>query len=107
MFRLGFPERASGLHIGYHFARPQSRCIYVGNGLLGGTLLFVVGIKKSRAVASSAIIPCPIERGWIMNLEKKLQQLSIAQLSRIENDLDRSAVVAMIPISCIGNLAAL
>ena len=41
-----------------------------------------------------------------MNLKEKLEQLSIADLLWIEDDLDRFGVCSMIAIGRIGNVAS-
>ncbi len=41
MLGLGFPEITGRSHLGDHLARPQARCIHIGDGVLRlGLLLF-------------------------------------------------------------------
>ena len=106
MFRFCFPERACGHDFSDDLVGPQTRCISVGNRILGHLLLFIVEIEECRAVAHAHIVALTILRRRVVDLEEKLEDLAIADLVRIEHDLDRFRVRAMVAVSRIGYIAA-
>ena len=106
MFGLRLPKRTGGFNCRHHFSGPKSRSIDVGDGVFRDPLLLVVGIEDRGAIAGSTVVSLPIHRRRIMNLKEELQQLAIAQLLRVKDDLDRLGVGSMIAIGGIGNITA-
>jgi len=97
MLRFGFPEVAGRVQFGHYLARPQARRVDVGDGVFGNPLLRVAGIEDRRAIAGSHVVALAIARARIVDLEKELEQLSIADARRVEDDLDRFGVDATLP----------
>src|SRR5438045_2532669 len=106
MLRLGFPEWSDRLHFRHHLTRPQSRCLDIGDRVERSPLLLFALVEDRRAVAHPDVISLTIFRRRVMNLEKELEQLAIADLRRIENYFDRLGVGAMVAISRIRYVAA-
>jgi hypothetical protein len=52
-------------------------------------------------VAKPDVVPLTISRGRIVNLEKELEQPSVTDLCRIENDLDGFGVGSVVVIGSI------
>src|ERR1700760_4570569 len=75
VFRLRLPEWSRRFYFRDRLARPDTRSIYVGNGIFCYPLLLFVGIEDSRAITGSPVIPLPVQRSGIMDLKEKLQQL--------------------------------
>src|SRR5579863_4196507 len=88
MFGLRLPKRTCRLYLGHHFSRPNAGGIDVSDSIFRDTFLLVGGIEDRGAIAGSAVVSLSIHCGWIMNLKEELQQLAIAQLLRVKNDLD-------------------
>src|SRR5262249_57393988 len=63
--------------------------------------LFRACIKDRRAIAESDVIPLPIFRGRIVNLKKELEQPAVADLCRIENNLDGLGVSSVVAVGSI------
>src|SRR6188474_3363916 len=91
---LGFslPERTSRRNLSHDFTWPEPRRLHVGDCGFGDALLFVARIEDRRAVTKADVVPLTISRGRIVNLEKELEQRSVADLCRIENNLDSFGV---------------
>src|SRR5271156_322992 len=106
MFGLSFPKRTSRLYLRHGFSRPNARGIDVSDCVFCDTFLLVGGIEDRRAIAGSAVVSLPIECGWIVNLKEELQQLAVAQLLRVKDDLDRLGMASMIAIGGVGNITA-
>src|SRR5574343_599281 len=56
MLGLGLPERPRGRELGDHLARPQTRGIHIGNGLLRRGQLLVRGVENGRPLRTAAVI---------------------------------------------------
>ena len=59
-------------------SRPFAGGSHVTNGLFGDPLLLLVSIENGGAVTCTDVVALTIQRGWIMNLKEKLEQLPIA-----------------------------
>src|ERR1700674_5144424 len=106
MLRFGFPERTGGCHLGYRLARPEAGGLDIGDRVLRNSLLLVGRIENRRPVAHPDVVALTIAGSRVMNLEEKLEQLSIADLGRIEDDLDGLGVRTVLAVSRIGNVAS-
>src|SRR5262249_43983120 len=71
---------------GHDRVRPLSRRVQFGDDLFGGGTLVVRSIENDRAVLGADIVSLPIQRGWIVEGEKDLKQLAVAELVRIEGN---------------------
>src|SRR3546814_9996658 len=78
VLRLGLPEVAGGDHFGHHLARPKSRRLDTGVGLVCGPPLLFARVEDGRTIAGSDVVALAVQRGRIMNLEEELQNLPIA-----------------------------
>ena len=85
---LGFPEVARGRELGHELSWPKSRFFDIGDGALCLGKLFITIEEYCGPVLAAAISALPIDRSWIVNLEKELYQLAKACLYRIKNDLE-------------------
>jgi hypothetical protein len=106
MLGLGLPERSGGRHLGDNLARPKAGSIDVGNGVFRDPLLLVAGMEDGRPVAGSPVVALAVQRRGVMNLEKELQQLSIADGLRLKGNLNGFRVVAVVAVRCVWHLAA-
>src|SRR5437868_5162102 len=106
MLWLGFPEWARLRHFGHDLSGPNPRGFDVRNGFARDALLFLAGAENRRTVAGSSIIALSVKRGRIMDLEKEFQELPIAQLLRVKNNLYGFSVSSVIPVRCIRHVAA-
>src|ERR1700685_151765 len=106
MLRLRFPERTGLSHFRHHLTRPKPAGFHVGDGVDCDPFLFAGRVEDRGAITGSSIVTLPVHRSRIVNLEEELQQLSIAQLPRIEDDLDGFGMACMITVRRIGDIAA-
>jgi hypothetical protein len=98
---LCLPECAGRRNLSHDFTWPQPRGLHVGDCSFGDALLFGAGIEDRRAIAESDIISLTIFCGRIVNLEKELEQPSVADLCRIENNLDSFGVSSVVAVGSI------
>src|SRR5579883_44985 len=103
---LRFPEGTNRRHFGHDLARPQAGGIDVGDRVLRNTLLFIVHVEDRGTIACPDVIALAVARCRIMDLEEELEQRAIARDPRIENDLDRLGVGAMVAIGGVRHIAA-
>src|SRR5438132_9364706 len=106
VFRLGFPEWARRSHLGHHLPWPQARRVYIGDRVFGDALLLVARREDCRSVGRSNIVDLAITRGRVVDLKKELEQLTIAEPGRVEDDLDGFSMGTVAPIGRIRNVAA-
>src|SRR3984957_10710516 len=106
MLGLSFPERPRGRYFGDRFAGPQAGGVHVGNGVERGALLLFVRVVNRGTIAQPAVIALPVHGGGVVNLKKEFQNLAIADLRWVENNLDRFGVRAVIAIGRVGHVAA-
>src|SRR6185312_3181726 len=95
---LGLPEVTGRRQFGHHLARPESRCVHVGDGVLGHLLLLTAGMEDGRAIARAAIIALPVRGARIVDLEEELQQPAVADSLWIEDDFDRLGMGAVVAV---------
>src|SRR5215216_6005535 len=103
MLRLGFPEIAGWSDFGDHLARPKPRSIDVGDRVFGNPLLFFAGVEDRRAVARADVVALAVPGRWIMDLEEKFENPPIADRGRIEDNLDRFRVGAVIVVGGVSH----
>ena len=96
MLRFGLPEWPGWDNLGDNLARPKPGGVDIGNGVFRDPLLLVAGVEDGRPVARSPVVALAVQCRGIMDLEKELQQLSIADGLRIEDDLNTFRVIAMV-----------
>src|SRR4029453_8612846 len=101
---LGLPERSGRRHLGDHLARPQAGGFDVGDRVLGGLLLRVGEVEDGRPVARSDVVALPVQRGRVVDLEEELEQVPVGDLARVEDDLDRFGVAAVVPVGRVGHV---
>src|SRR5687768_13280670 len=106
MLRFGFPELAERHDLGHDFAGPKSGFVDIGDRVLGNPALLVARVEDRRSIARPDVVPLTISRARIVNLEKELEDLPIADPGRIEDHLDRFRVCSVIAIGRIGCVAA-
>src|ERR1700722_15665245 len=106
MFGLRLPKRTRRLYLRHDFSRPNARGIDVRDGVFCDTFLLVGRIKDRGAITGSTVVSLPIQCGWIVNLKEELQQLAVAQLLRVKDDLYGLGMGAMIAIGGVGNIPA-
>src|SRR5580693_8990662 len=103
---LGLPERAGRRDLGDHLARPQAGGVDVGDRVLGGLLLRVAEVEDGRPVARPQVVALPVPRRRVVDLEEELQQVPVGDLVRVEGDLDRLGVAAVVPVGGVGHVTA-
>jgi len=105
MLRFGFPERTGRCHLGYHLARPEAGGLDIGDRVLRNSLLLFTRIEDRRPVAHPDVVALAIAGCRVVNLEENLEQLSIADPGRIEDDLDGFGVRPVLAVRRIGDVA--
>src|SRR4029077_6045122 len=100
------PEVSGGLHLRYHFARPDPRCVHVGDRFFRNPLLLFARVKDGRTVSGSPVSVLAVERARVVNLEEIFEQFPIREFRGIKNDLDGFRVSPMITISRVTHIAA-
>src|SRR6185437_2930131 len=78
----------------------------IGDGVEGDPLLLVRGVEDGRAIAGADVVALAIARRRIMDLEEEFEQRAVADLLRIEDDLDRLGVGPVMAIGRVGHVAA-
>src|SRR5580765_7339734 len=106
MFRFRFPEIADRRDFGGCLSRPNSRRIDIGDGVAGHALLLRAGKENGRTIAQADVVALAIAGGGIVDLKKEFEKLPVAQKPRIENDLDRFRMSAVVAIGGVRNVAA-
>ena len=106
MLGLGLPEVSGGHHFGHDFAGPQAGFVYIGAGVLGNPALLVGGVEDRRSIARPDIVPLPIARARVVNLEEELQDLPVADPGRVKDDLDCFCMCSVVAIRRIGRVAS-
>src|SRR5574337_221520 len=106
VLRFGFPEIAGGRQFRHHLAGPQAGSVHVRDRVHGDAPLFVVQVEDRRTVAGAEVVALSVARGRVVDLEEKLQQPAVADHRRVENDLDRFGMVAVVAIGGVGYVAA-
>src|SRR6185312_5515443 len=106
MLGLRLPEIAGGRNFGGRLAGPKPGRIDVGDGVAGHALLLGAGIENRRAITHADIVALAVARRRIVDLEEELEQLPVAQEPRVEDDLDRFGVGAVVAISGVPDVAA-
>src|SRR6185437_3918683 len=106
MLRLGLPEIRNRRQFRHHLAGPQAGGLDVGDGVLGDLKLLQAGVENRRAVAGADVVALPVAGGGVVDLEEELQQVAKADDARIEHDLDRLGMVAVVAVGRVPDLAA-
>src|SRR5690606_25436311 len=91
---------------GHHLARPQAAGLDVGDGVLGNAPLFRRGVEDRRAVGSADVVALAVGGGRVVDLEKEFEEVAITGLRRIEHDLHRLGVAAVVAVGGVGHVAA-
>jgi len=68
--------------------------------------LLFTDIENGGAIAQAPVVSLPIQRRGVVNLEKEFEQLPVADQFRIEGDLNRLSVRAVIAVGRIAHIAA-
>ena len=106
MLGLCLPERAGRSDLRHDPPRPQSRCVHVGDRVLGDSPLLVVVVVDGRAIARAHVVPLTVARRRIVDLEEELEQVPIRDLVGIEDDLDRLGMGAVVAVRGVRYVAA-
>jgi len=69
-------------------------------------VLILVYVENRRPVACTLVVSLPVESRRIVDLEEELKQVAEASLARIEPDLDRFRVCAVVAVRGILDVAA-
>src|ERR1700675_1155925 len=105
VLRLGVPEGTGGCELGYDFARPETGGLDIRDRILRDALLLVVHTENGGSVARSSVVALTVARGGIVNLEEKFQQRPVADQLRIESDLDRLRMRAVMVVGRVRDIA--
>src|SRR5688572_24573069 len=106
MLGFGLPELACGNDLGHNFVGPQARSIDISDRVFGNPPLLVAGVEDRGSIAGPDVVALAIARVWVVNLEKELEDLPIADAGWIEGDLDCFGVSFMIAIGPVRDGAA-
>jgi hypothetical protein len=106
VFWFGLPEIPRRDDFCGHLAGPEPRGIHICDRIDRDTFLLVVREKDRRSVAHSDVVALPVERARIMHLEEKFEDFPEACNPRIERDLDRLGVRAMVAVRCVRHVAS-
>lgn len=106
VFRLCFPEVTRGRQFSDDLARPQPRGIDIQNRVLCGPFLLFVFVINTRPVAGPGVVALAIPGRGIVDLEKELKYLAVADYLRIEHNLDSLGVRAVIAVGRVCDVAA-
>src|SRR5476651_1239683 len=106
VFGFGLPEVSHRDDFGSRLAGPEPRGVDVGDGIDRDALLFVTGEEDRRPVARPDVVALPVARARIVDLEEKLEDFPEARDPRIENDLDRLGVRAVVTVGCVRHVAS-
>src|SRR5918997_2302957 len=105
VLRLGLPEFAGGRDLRHNAAWPQAGGIDIVDCPQCLVTLRLGDVENLRAVRSSDIVALAIQRGWIVNLEEDLQNVTIADTCRVELDLYGLGVRSMVSIRRVWHVA--
>src|SRR5690606_18089404 len=100
------PEIADRRNLGDGPAWPETGSIHVGDRVFGDLLLLFAGIEDRRAVAGAYIVALPVLRARVVDLEEEFQKVPVAGLLRVEDDLDRLGMGAMVTVGRVLDVAA-
>ena len=64
------------------------------------------GVENGGAIARAHVVALPVARRRIVDLEEEFEQRPVAGLGRIENDLDRFGMRAVIAVGRVRHVAA-
>ncbi|VXB37234.1 hypothetical protein CURTO8I2_180079 [Curtobacterium sp. 8I-2] len=103
---LGLPERAGRGDLGDDLAGPDARRIDVGDGVERDLLLLVGRVEDGRTVAATDVVALAVLRRRVVDLEEELQQVPVRDPGRVEDDLDRLGVVAVVAVRRVRHVAA-
>src|SRR5271154_2592328 len=106
VFRFGLPESTCRNYFGHDLASQEIRGIDVRDCVFRNPLLFVCREKDRRAVTCPGVITLAVQRRRIMDLEEELQEPTISELLRVEDNFDRFRVPFMVTVSCVCDIAA-
>jgi hypothetical protein len=106
VFRFGLPEITDRFDLGHDLARPDAGRIDVGDGAQRLVALRFAGPVDGRAVGRPAVVALAVRRARVVDLEEELQQPAVTQHRRVEQDLDRLGVRAVIAVGRVRHVAA-
>src|ERR1700729_973842 len=102
---LGLPERSGGLDFGNDLSGPQAGRVDIGDRVLRDAALLVIDVEDRRAVAGAQVVALTVLRSRVVDLEEELEQVPVGDAVRIEHDLDRLGMRAVVAISRVRNVA--
>src|SRR5258708_18301895 len=94
--RFRLPEVARWNNFGHDLAWPQAGSIDVGNRVFRDPLLLFAGVEDCRSIAAADVVALAVARARVVDLEEDLEKLPITDARRVEDDLQRFGVVAVI-----------
>lgn len=93
-------------HFRHDLTGPKARGFDIPDRVKGGLPLLSARVKDCGAITGPSVIALAVQCGWIMNLKKEFEKLAIAELLRVEGDLDCLRVAPVIAIRCVCYVAA-
>ena len=106
MLGLGLPERAGRRDLGHDLPGPDARRLDVGDRVLRDAALLVVDVVDPRAVAHPDVVALTVQRRRVVDLEEELEDVAVRGLLRVEDDLDRLRVRAVVAVRRVRDVAA-
>ena len=104
--RVNIHGTIDGLKLGDDLAGPETGCVHVGDRVFGDGLLLIARVEDRGAVAGADVVALPVLRRRIVDLEEEFEDFAEADLLRVEDDLDRLGVRAVIAIGGVRDVAA-
>jgi hypothetical protein len=87
MLGLSLPKRARWNYLRHNGAGPEATSVNRRDRVRRDAHLETSGIEHCRPIARTDIAALAMPCGWIVDLEKKLYEASVARLSRTEHHL--------------------
>src|SRR5262249_35822998 len=87
-------------------SRPEAGGLDIGDGVLGDSALLVARIEDRRPIGEADIVALPVARRRVMDLEEEFEDLPVAGLGRVEQNLDRLGMRAVVAIGRRRHVAA-
>jgi hypothetical protein len=95
---LGHPERDGLAHLGHDLAGPQPRGVDVGDRVLGDPALLLARIEDLRAIVRADVVALAVLGRRVVDLEEELEDVSVGDALRVEDDLDCLGVTGMVAV---------
>jgi hypothetical protein len=87
MLGLSLPKRASGNYLCHDGAGPETASVDRGDRVRRDAHLETCGKKHRRSITRTDVVALAVPSGWVMDLEKELEEMSVARFFCTEQHL--------------------